>query len=500
MVKGQLLVPAFQMPRPTETAFQLDLIDSLHEAAIITDVEGRVARSNDAAFDVFGYSPSELIGKNVTTFSLPGEVIFVTSLFAKALETGVCRVELRQRSRLRKVLRVQLTVRALRDALAVPCGLLWLYVDTSPVELEKTPEHRQFDVLTQALPQLIWWADKNGDTINATARTLEFFGVPLKRLTGRKWIDFVHPEDRAEALERWNTAVAEGNIFDVEYRLRRHDGVDVYHLARAVPILDKGGVLTGYVRTSTDISSQKRTESALRQSEKLAAVGKLASSISHEINNPLESVTNLLYLLGSNPSLDRVGLEYLRMAEAELARISEITTQTLRFHRQATRAVPTRLAEVIDSVLSIYKSRITSAGLVLSREYESTEPLTCFAGEIRQAIANIIGNAIDASSQGGKLRVRLRASHDWKTRERLGLRITVGETGSGISQEQRSQIFEAFFTTKGISGTGLGLWITKGLIDKHSGAISVHSSTEEASSGTVFSIFLPFETLGAHIG
>jgi signal transduction histidine kinase len=314
-------------------------------------------------------------------------------------------------------------------------------------------------------------------------------------LSGRKWIDFVHPEDRVEALEKWNKAVSEGQIFEMEHRLRRHDGEDICHLARALPILDAAGTLTGYVRTSTDVSSQKRTEFALRQSEKLAAVGKLASSISHEINNPLESVTNLLYLLGSNPTLDRTGLEYLRMAEAELARISEITTQTLRFHRQATKAVPTRLAEVIDSVLSIYKSRITSAGLLLSREYESTEPLTCFAGEIRQAIANVIGNAIEATSQGGKLRVRLRASHDWKTRQQLGLRITVGETGSGIMADQRAQIFEAFFTTKGISGTGLGLWITKGLIDKHHGTISVHSSTEEDASGTVVSIFLPFETL-----
>jgi PAS domain S-box-containing protein len=495
ILKHQILAVPLQTPQPENAAFQLGFIDVLHEGAIITDLAGCIVRSNDAAFDVFGYRPLELAGKAITTLSALGETIFIAGLLRSVTESGVCRTELQQRSKAGKVLQVQLTLSVMRDAVENPCGLLWLYVDVTPTKTAKLQEDERFEVLTQALPQLISWADQNGNTINATSRTLDFFGVPLKRLTGRRWANFVHPEDRVEALEKWNKAVAEGKIFEVEYRLRRHDGEDVYHLARALPILDATGTLTGYVQTCTDMSSQKRTESALRQSEKLAAVGKLASSLSHEINNPLESVTNLLYLLGSNPTLDRSGLEYLRMAEAELARISEITTQTLRFHRQATKAVPTRLAEVIDSVLSIYKSRITSAGLRLSREYESTEPLTCFAGEIRQAIANVIGNAIDATSHGGKLRVRLRTSHDWKTRQQLGLRITVGETGSGITREQRAHIFEAFFTTKGISGTGLGLWITKGLIDKHHGAISIHSSTEEHASGTVVSIFLPFETL-----
>jgi PAS domain S-box-containing protein len=351
----------------------------------------------------------------------------------------------------------------------------------------------RFETLTQALPQLIWWADTAGDVIQISLRTSVFFGVPLPQLAAREWIKFVHPDDQESTLTQWNTAVEGILPFEKEHRLRRQDGEYIYHLSCALPVINSHGILSGFVSTSTETDSQKKIEAALRQSEKLIAVGKLASSIAHEINNPLESVTNLLYLMGSNASLDATARAYLKTAEEEIARIAEITSQTLRFHKQSTVAAPTRLAELLDSVLAIYKSRILSAGLILNREYRSTELLTCLSGEIRQALSNLIGNAVEASAPGGKLRIRLCVSRDWATGERQGLRVTVADTGTGIDENLRPQVFEAFYTTKGVTGTGLGLWITKGILDRHQAVLSLHSSVKDGNSGTVVSIFLPFE-------
>ncbi len=476
-----------------------DLADLSHDCVITTDLQGIIKTCNKNVMGVYGYLPSALKGQSVTILFPVEDCEFLTStLIPEVLETGKFCAEQRGQRKLGSYIYVHLSVSLLRDTDGNPCGMILFSMDITPQKLPGIQGDGRFEVLAQALPQLIWWCDKNGDSNYVTARTLQFFGVPLEGLTGRKWIDFVHPEDRVDSLKQWEKAVAEGGIFEMEYRLRRHDGQDVYHFARALPICDTENNLTGFVHTSTDISSQKIAEMALRQTEKLAAVGKLASSISHEINNPLEAVTNLLYLLAGHGSLDRTAREYVKAAQEELARITEITTQTLRFHNQSTNAVATRIPDILDSVLAFYKPRIKSADLQLLREYQGTEPLKCFAGEIRQSLANIIGNAIDATPAGGRLRVRLRSSRDWKTRQKLGIRITVADTGHGMSKENQRRIFEPFFTTKGISGTGLGLWITKDLIVRQGGTISVRSSKKEDTSGTVFSIFLPFES-GKHM-
>jgi len=198
----------------------------------------------------------------------------------------------------------------------------------------------------------------------------------------------------------------------------------------------------------------------LRKTEKLAAAGRLAASIAHEINNPLEAVTNLLYLLHNHPSLDGEARQYAEMAQGELARVSEITQQTLRFYRQSTRPTHCNLSEILDSVLLLHNARIHGANVEVSREYQPTEDLLCFGGELRQLFANLIGNAIDAVPRsGGRLRVRVRPAQAWYGDKRAaGVRVTIADTGSGMTDEVRLRIFEPFFTTKETTGTGLGLW------------------------------------------
>jgi PAS domain S-box-containing protein len=247
-----------------------------------------------------------------------------------------------------------------------------------------------------------------------------------------------------------------------------------------------------------DASERKRSEEALRRSEKLAVTGRLAASIAHEINNPLEAITNLLFLLRSFEGLPEPAQQYLAMTENEVRRVSEVTQQTLRFYRQPTQPARSSMTELLDSVISLYQSRLNSLNLHVERDYDPALTLFCFEGEIRQVVANLIGNSIDASTVGGRLLVRARRSHDWMNAKQSGVRIAIADTGAGMDQEVRQHVFEAFFTTKETTGTGLGLWVSHEIILKHHGRIRVRSraaSNENHShsneSGTVFQIFLP---------
>jgi PAS domain S-box-containing protein len=247
-----------------------------------------------------------------------------------------------------------------------------------------------------------------------------------------------------------------------------------------------------------DASDRKRSEEALRRSEKLAVTGRLAASIAHEINNPLEAITNLLFLLRNFSDLPEAAQQYVSMAEYEVHRIAEITQQTLRFYRQPTQPARATLSELLDSVLTLYQGRINGLDLRVERDYEPELTLFCFAGEIRQVFANLVGNAIDASTAGGRLLLRARRSRDWKNPAQAGIRFAIADTGAGMEPEIREHIFEAFFTTKEVTGTGLGLWVSYEIILKHHGLVRVRSRATSQGDGatrtpmgTVFEVFIP---------
>ena len=231
-------------------------------------------------------------------------------------------------------------------------------------------------------------------------------------------------------------------------------------------------------------------ETALIQSEKLAAVGRLASSISHEINNQLEAVANLLYLALNHGPLTEVTRHYLETAQGELARVSQIATQSLRFHRQTMNPSHVDPRELIDSVLDLYHGRLFNSNVQAVSRYKSTKRVLCFENDIRQVLNNLIANAMDAMRQGGRLMVRTCDATDWKT-ARLGVRITVADTGHDMSEEVRKRIFEPFYTTKEVNGTGLGLWISRGIVARHQGFLALKSSKKPGRNGTVFTLFLP---------
>jgi PAS domain S-box-containing protein len=257
-----------------------------------------------------------------------------------------------------------------------------------------------------------------------------------------------------------------------------------------------------------DASDRKRSEEALRRSEKLAVTGRLAASIAHEINNPLEAITNLLFLMRNFTTLDDKAQNYVSMAEHEVRRIAEIAQQTLRFYRQSTLPARATMAELLDSVISLHQGRFNSLDIHVERDYDPSLELFCFAGEIRQVIANLVGNAVDAISGGGRILVRARNSQNWTEPSQAGVRFVVADTGSGMEPEVRERIFEPFFTTKEVTGTGLGLWVSHAIIVKHHGLVHVRSrprapesqgragnsetvASGTVPSGTVFEIFIP---------
>jgi PAS domain S-box-containing protein len=240
-----------------------------------------------------------------------------------------------------------------------------------------------------------------------------------------------------------------------------------------------------------DLSMQKKSEEVLRRTEKLAVAGRLAASISHEINNPLEAITNCLYLL-SNTDLPAEGRHYLDLAQKELDRVTQITVQTLRFYRSSSRPALTDVHELVGTVLALLESRFRHQRIEVVRELRSNPLIVAHDGEIRQLLVNLISNAIDAVNEGGCIIVRTSVARDWVL-GREGIAITVADNGAGMDEATRAQIFEPFFSTKGITGTGLGLWISKEIASKHQGRIRVRSRLKSSSNrgGTVFRLFLP---------
>jgi len=231
-------------------------------------------------------------------------------------------------------------------------------------------------------------------------------------------------------------------------------------------------------------------EEALRKSEKLAVTGRLAASISHEINNPLASVTNLLYLISRSASLEE-SRAYSEIAARELARVSEIVTQTLRFYRESSKPRAVHVTQIVNAALVLYQARLTAASILVEREFEECLPIIAVAGELRQMILNLIANAADAIGESGTLRIRVADAHEHSNGSRPGIRLTIADSGSGIEAEVRKTLFEPFVTTKPDTGTGLGLWVSSEIVRKHHGTIQVKSRAQAPFSGTVFSVFLP---------
>ena len=231
-------------------------------------------------------------------------------------------------------------------------------------------------------------------------------------------------------------------------------------------------------------------EQAIRSSEKLAIAGRMAATVAHEINNP----TNILYLLENSAQLDDSAREFVRAAQTELKRISQITKLTLGFHRGSeSRQTPVKIMDLIDDALTLYERKAMTLGIAVNKRYHGTGVVHADPGELRQVFSNLIVNAMDAlANTGNQLCVHVFDSLDWRNPSVKGVRTVVSDNGGGIAREHHPRLFKPFYTTKGEKGTGVGLWVSRGIIEKHGGSIRFRSSTKPEISGTSFSVFLPY--------
>jgi PAS domain S-box-containing protein len=337
----------------------------------------------------------------------------------------------------------------------------------------------------------------SGTIIDCNRASLEFAGNTRAEVIGMNFSDspwFANTPGAPDIARQAIAHAAAGEFIRQEIALVRPSGETIPFDFSLTPVRDTNGNVIFLVPEGREIIELKQAEAALIQSEKLAAVGRLASSIAHEINNPLESVMNLIYLArqyATNP--DAQG--FLDTADQEIRRVSIIANQTLRFHKQPSNPQAVGCSELISSVLGIYQGKLRNAGIKVEMQYRAELPIVCFEGDIRQVLNNLVGNAIDAMPNGGRLLLRCRKAIHWPTGGK-GLVLTIADTGAGMDSEVLPKIFQPFFTTKGIGGTGLGLWVSQEIADRHNGALKVRTSQCEGRSGTVFTLFLPFDAAG----
>jgi PAS domain S-box-containing protein len=315
------------------------------------------------------------------------------------------------------------------------------------------------------------------------------FGYSANEMIGRP-ITTIIPPELEEDEQRILETIRRGKpveYFETVRLTKSGERIDVS--LTVSPIKDDTGRVVGAAKTARDITQQKKIEQALRTTERLAAVGRMAATVAHEINNPLEAVTNLVYLAKGSAALNEVQ-EYLNAIEEELNRISLITKQTLGFYRETIAPSAVRVGEMLNPLIAVLGRRARNKGIEIRPEIRQDPEIYAVAGEIRQLIANLLNNSIDAVEPGGLIRIRIGAN-GLNGQNPTGIRITIADSGQGISPSARSKLFEPFFTTKKDVGTGLGLWVCTNIVQRHHGSIRVKSSMSPGRSWTAFSVFLP---------
>lgn len=358
----------------------------------------------------------------------------------------------------------------------------------SQADLRAERIQRELADIVESSQDAILTKDVNGIITSWNGGAERLYGYRADEVIGRH-VSLLAPPEHPDEIPRIMATLMRGERVQHHITERvRKDGQRLTVFISISALMGNRGQIVGASAISHDVSAQVRAEEALRKNEKLATAGRLAATIAHEINNPLEAIGNLLYLARKDKAKAD---EYLDMAEQELTRVAKIAQQTLGFVREPASPVSFDVETVLDEVLQLHGQALRAKKVEVFREYASQVQVLGFPGELRQVFINLVANSIDASPDGGQLRVRVERSREWSNGGRPGIRVTIADNGCGMTRETLTHLFEPFFTTKKESGTGLGLWLSYNIVQKHRGSIRVRSRTRAGLSGTVFSIFLP---------
>lgn len=333
-----------------------------------------------------------------------------------------------------------------------------------------------------------WERDLIHSTIRWWGDVERVFGVPKEGVPKLNTVDgiftLVHPDDRARINAELARSARDGDDFDVEFRVITPEGKIRWIMGRGSAIYDEHGRAVRMVGVNMNVTHRRLADEAMQRSEKLALTGRMAATIAHEINNPLSSVTNLNYLIAHDANVSSTVRDMATLSMHELERIAHIVRSTLAFHRGSGAATKLDLAELVNASLALYESQLRIRGVEIRRTFDSQVSVIGVSTDLRQVFANLIGNAVDVLPSGGKIGVRIR-------RQGIMARVDVIDSGPGIDPVNRERLFEPFFTTKGERGTGLGLWVTSGIVEKHGGNITVRSRCGTHLHGTRFTVRLP---------
>ncbi len=332
------------------------------------------------------------------------------------------------------------------------------------------------------------WVAADGTILWANKAELSMLGYQREEYIGHHIAEFhLDPEVIAEILQRLGR---HEELHGCESTLRCKDG-SLLHVRIHSNVFSQNGKFIHTRCFTVDVSEQKKLERSLIISEKLASVGRLAGTVAHEINNPLEAITNLLFLAKRDIE-DRAKAErHLQLAIYELERVSHISRQTLGFCRENSSPSAIEIGKMLDELLFMYSRKLEVRKIRVEKRYDEAARIIGLDNEVRQVFSNLIANAIDAMPSGGRLVVKASRSREWNNAGLPGVRVTVADTGLGIPSEDRKNLFNAFYTTKKDVGTGLGLWLVRETISKHKGMVHVRSKVVPGRGGTAFSVFLP---------
>lgn len=491
----------------SETRYRV-LADLNPQAIWMGDASGNITYANQGFLAYIGLTAEKLTGLGWLAAFAPGDQARVVEVWTRSVVTGAdYDIEARlRRSETGEYCWWHLRAAPVRDTAGTI--LHWLgvandihesktFAEQLQAEQRETERQRaELETVYETAPVgLALFDPVEFRYLRLNERQAQILGTPKEQVLGRVILEFAQIEGLRELLEQ----VAEGRPvrnYQLEGSLATDPETRRFWTVNYFPVYGSDGRVRAITSASLEITNQKKAEAALIQSEKLAAVGRLASSISHEINNPLEAITNLLYLIAMDAGLPDELKVFVHMAQSELGRVSQIATQTLRFHRQAVNPTQVTSESLVNAVIQLYTGRLANSNIKVDARYKTKTKILCFENDIRQVLNNLIANAIDAMRKGGRLIVRAHASHDREAgpgHGRQGVRITIADTGHGMSEETMRRVFEPFFTTKDLQGTGLGLWISAGIVERHQGRLRVRSSDDARRHGTVFTLFLPCE-------
>jgi PAS domain S-box-containing protein len=454
------------------------VLANIGEGVVIMDRNWNVVYINESGAPCAVLSPREMIGRNYWEVAPEARgTVFEQHMKHCATERVPVQFEMRTPRR-----QHWLQVRAY----PLPDGICCFAQDITETKEREGKLRSSLDRLATAHKAartgIFEWSLKTNE-ISWSEDTYRIHGLTSDQFDGKfeTWAKNIHPDDLPVVLAKIQKAVENKSEFLAEYREIWPKGEIHWYGVHGQVTVDEHGDVMGMVGICSDVTDRHLEEEALRRSEKLAAAGRLAATIAHEINNPLAAVTNLLFLMRTNHSP-----EYLSLAEQEVARISHMVKQTLGFYRVSPHPVRVNLSNLIDDVVAVFRTRIQARGVDIQTQYRYKKEISAFSNELSQVFGNLIGNALEAMQPGGTLRVRTMPC-------RRGLRVTVADNGSGIPSEHLDKIFEPFFTANKEGGTGLGLWLAREIVMKHGGWIRVRSRSDVVSRrhGTVFMIWLP---------